>query len=355
MRLIILFVCLSFSTQSFSDYKLELIKDDLDIVWGIDFINADTMIVTEKSGNLKKIDLKTMNVTNISGAPKVYSKGQGGLLDIKKHPDFIKNKRVYISYSKEVENGQTTALGFGTLNNNKLENFKDIFIALGEAKGRIHFGSRITFDEKNQIFLSIGERGNRENAQNLENHFGKTIRIADDGSIPKDNPFVGMKNRLSEIWSYGHRNPQGLVYDLKSKQLFEMEHGPRGGDEINVIKKGRNYGWPIQSYGSEYMLPLSVGEEKVKGVEQPFKFYDPSIAPCGLIYYEGERYPEFKKSLISGALKLTHLNIVNIETKKEIRLFEEKNLRIRSVSVSPDDYIYISTDGGKIFKVLLKK
>tara|TARA_Y100000768_G_C23991405_1_gene693893 strand:- start:20615 stop:21673 length:1059 start_codon:yes stop_codon:yes gene_type:complete len=346
--LLSLFFVMSAATAKL-DYTL--VKNDLDIVWGMDFISPELIIFTEKSGTIKTYHLKTKKLTEISGAPKVYKRGQAGLLDIKLHPNFKENKRVYLTYSKSVDDVRTTALGYGVLEGNALKNFKEIFVGKGKSDERIHFGSRMAFTSDNKIFFTIGDRGNRPNAQNLENHFGKVLRINDDGTTPKDNPFVGNKDALAEIWSYGHRNPQGLAYDEKADKLYEMEHGPRGGDEINIVEKGKNYGWPKQSYGKEYVLPMDVGEEKVEGTEQPYKYYDPSIAPCGLVHYTGKRYKELKNSLISGALKLTHVNVVNLDTGKELRLFDDKDMRVRSVAVSPDDYIYFSTDGGEIFRI----
>lgn len=350
MKLTIL-MFLFMSSSAIAGLKLVEMKKDLDIIWGIEFLDKDTLILTERDGSLKKINLKTKKVTDIKGAPEVYNRGQGGLLDITLHPDFKNNKRVYLSYSKQVGEFRTTAVGFGVLEGNELKNFKDIFVGKGQSDKRYHFGSRITFDEKNRLYFSIGDRGQRPNAQDLSNHFGKVMRINDDGSIPEDNPFVGQKDKEAAIWSYGHRNPQGLFYDLEEKKLYEMEHGPRGGDEINLVEKGKNYGWPKQSYGKEYNWFSDVGEKKVAGVEQPIKYYDPSIAPSDLLYYRGERYPEFKDALVAGALKLTHVNVYNPKTKKEERYFDDKDERVRAIAVSPDDYFYLGTDAGKIYRV----
>lgn len=350
MKLItLIFFTLTLSANA--AYKVELVAKDLQIVWGIEFID-NSLIVTERSGAIKMIDLKTKKITTIAGAPSVYNKGQGGLLDIKKHPNFTKNKRIYLTYSKSVKDSKTTALGYGILNGNKLENFKDIFVAKGSADKRVHFGSRIAFSKAGKIFFSVGDRGNRPNAQDLTNNFGKIMRLNDDGSIPSDNPFVGKKNSLDSIWSYGHRNPQGLVFDNETDTLYEMEHGPRGGDEINIIEKGKNYGWPLQSYGKEYWNPLAVGEKKVKGMVQPIKYYVPSIAPSGLIFYNGYKHKELRGGLISGALAMTHLNVYFPNANKELRLLEGKEMRVRTVSTGPKGHIYFSVDNGQIFKLL---
>ena len=281
------------SVSAHANFDMEKVADNLGIIWGIEF-HENALLVTDRSGKIQMIDLKTKKVSEVSGAPEVYARGQGGLLDIKKHPNFKDNKRVYLTYSKNLKDTKTTAIGYGTLVGNKLENFKDIFVAKGKADSRKHFGSRIAFTKDNKIFWSVGERGERSNAQDLSNNFGAVMRLNDDGSIPKDNPFVGRKDRLDSIWSYGHRNPQGMVYVDESDTLYVMEHGPRGGDEINISEKGKNFGWPKQSYGKEYWNPLSVGEEKVEGVIQPIKVFTPSIAPSGLIYYSGKKPTELK-------------------------------------------------------------
>lgn len=292
MKIISLIILTLYSVSISANLKLEEVASGLSSVWGMDFIDSETIIFTEKIGRIKTLNIKTKKISEISGVPDVYKKGQAGLLDIKLHPNFKNNKRVYVSYSKLIDDDTiTTAIGFGVLEGSVLKKFKDILIGKGSANSSYHFGSRIAFSENNSIFFTIGERGTRENAQDLQNHFGKVLHINDDGSIPNSNPFIGEKNKLAEIWSFGHRNPQGLFYDKTSKVLYEMEHGPRGGDEINIIQKGKNYGWPLASYGKEYTLPVSVGEKEVKGTEQPLKYYDPSIAPCGLVLYKGDRYP----------------------------------------------------------------
>jgi glucose/arabinose dehydrogenase len=349
--LLIGFISLFSSLSAVAKYSKVLLKDGFNIPWGIVDLGGE-LLITERSGLLKGFNKLTKKVVSIQGLPEVFARGQGGLLDIEIDPDFTKNKKIYISYSKSINENKTTALGVGTYIGSQITSFKEIFVAKGTSTKRIHFGSRIAFDENKKLYLSVGDRGNRDNAQNLGNHFGKIIRINRDGSIPKDNPFLKSKNILPEIWSYGHRNPQGLYFDKETKILYEMEHGPRGGDEINIIEKGANFGWPIISYGKEYMLPLNVGEgTHKKGMKQPIKFYVPSIAPSDLILYRGEKYPELKGSLLSGALKLTHINSFNPETKKEIRLLNDQNMRIRSLTLDIEGQIIFGTDDGKIYSL----
>lgn len=337
----LLFIFFFCASAFASKVNYQLVYEGLDIVWGMD-IRKDKMIISERDGDVKFLDLKKKKLTLINGGPEVKKGGQGGLLDIRFHPQFEKNSIVYFTYSKKTKDGATTALGRGKIEGSKLIDVKDLFVAKGKSSTRRHFGSRITFDGKGHLFISIGDRGIRESAQDLNSHFGKIIRLNLNGTIPKDNPFYNSKNYLPEIWSYGHRNPQGLFYDIKNQKLYEMEHGPRGGDEINIIEPGKNYGWPIISYGKEYWGEIMVGESTHKeGMEQPFKQYSPSIAPSGLIVKDDK--------VISGSLKLTHVNIFNMKTKKELRLFQSLGERVRNVILSHDNVIYFSTDSGKIY------
>lgn len=343
--------------------KLIPVAKDLGVIWSMDDLDASKIIFTERSGKINILDINTHSITNISGVPKVFSKGQGGLLDVKVHPNFKKNKRVYLTYSVKIGDFKTTALGYGLLKANHLDAFKQIFVAKGKSKKQIHFGSRIAFENDSTLFFTVGDRGHRPNAQDLTNHFGKVLRIHDDGSTPNDNPFVKhsveqsvkqsvkQKNALPQIWSYGHRNPQGLYYDIATKTLYEMEHGPRGGDEINIIQKGKNYGWPKQSYGKEYTWFSDVGEKIVTGTQQPIKYYVPSIAPSDLVMYRQDQLPEIKGKLLSGALALTHLNSYDPQTKQEIRYFEHQKERIRSLLIHQSNQLFIGTDSGNIYRV----
>lgn len=327
------------------------------IPWSFVFIDNKNILVANRNGTLHYVNLDTKKELNKMNVPHVAQVGQGGLLDLKKHPDFQNNKTIYYTYSKSTGGGYTTVLASLNFKNGQATNFKDLFIAKAEGPASRHFGSRIAFNkEKNKLFLSIGDRGERDKAQSLSFHNGKILRLNLDGTTPKDNPFA----EAPAIYSFGHRNPQGLVFIDKYDTLFEQEHGPRGGDEINVILKGKNYGWPVITYGKEYWGP-KIGEgTKKKGLEQPIKFYVPSIAPCGLFYYEGSKYPAWNGSLLNGALKLKHLNRVKISQKKqkffaeeEERVFENLNKRIRYITQGPnqDDYLYMTSDDGGIYQI----
>lgn len=331
-------------------FSVEQVTTGHDIIWGFDFINANEIIFTEKSGTLKKLDLKTKKVTKIDGAPEVSFRGQGGLLDIRKDPS---SDWIYFTYVQKKNSYGSTHLGRGKVKGASLVNWQLLLSTDIKSKTGRHFGSRISFDG-DYVFFTMGDRGVRESAQDLSNHAGAVMRLHKDGRVPKDNPFVKTKDAKAEIWSYGHRNPQGLVFDTSRKILFEMEHGPRGGDEINIIQKGGNFGWPRASYGKEYMLPMAVGEKTSKGTIQPLKFYVPSIAPSGLEVYSGKVFKKWKGDLFSGALKLKHLNRVSLKGNiavAEERLLKELNWRIRCVREGPNGLLYVSTDNGKILRI----
>jgi len=335
--------------------KVEKIVSGLGVPWGIEFINNKEIIFTLRSGKIGIVNFKTGKVRVIKGGPKVLFDGQGGLLDVALSPDFKTNSLVYFTYVKLVKNQGLLTLARGQLLGNRLFNLKDIFVSLSGSNTSRHFGSRIAFDDDNHVFISIGDRGVRINAQDLTNHAGSIIRLNLDGSIPLNNPFVNVKNTLPEIYTYGHRNPQGIFWDKTTKKLWSIEHGPRGGDEINLILKGKNYGWPVVSYGKEYWSTASVGEGTHKeGMEHPIKVYIPSIAPSSLLVYTGDAFPQYKGQLFSGALKLTHINRIKLDSNlfvlEEERLFKSLNERIRDVIQGKDGLIYFSTDDGNIYR-----
>ncbi len=335
-------------------FKLELVAKDLHIPWGFDFLSENSMIFTEKNGQISILNLQNNEIQKLEGNVKSIEKGQGGLLDIKKHPQYPEKPWIYITMTDTKSGQLTTTLARFEILDNKIQNFQKLLVTNATSETSRHFGSRITFDNEGFLYFSVGERGVRANAQDLSNHAGSVIRLMDDGTIPKDNPFYNRKNVKKEIWSYGHRNPQGLVFDKTNGILWEMEHGPQGGDEINIIKKGRNYGWPTISYGKEYGTSTPVGKKKKKGLTQPIHYYDPSIAPCGLEIYSGKAFPQWKGNLFSGALALTHLNRVVIKDGKfvkEERLLKNLNQRVRNVKEAPNGDLYISTDSGSVYAI----
>lgn len=334
--------------------KRDKVAEKLGPIWGIVFLPGGEILMTIKTGEVKVFNPADKAVKTVPGAPRVAVHGQGGLLDIALSPKFPEDRQVYLSYSKELEPSNfVTALGVGTFDGKELKGFRDIFVAKGNSKKGEHFGSRIVIDPDSSIWLSVGERGDRDNAQRLDNHFGKILRLTKEGKAHPDNPFIGKKDALPEIYSFGHRNPQGLTRNMIRQELWEHEHGPRGGDEINIIKKGLNYGWPKATYGKEYWGP-SIGETKAAGTEQPIHYWTPSIAPSGMIVYSGDALPGWKGLVISGALVLTHLNLVEIKEKGrniQERLFADEGLRVREVEQGPSGDVWYATDDGSLFRI----
>ena len=339
---------------------LEQLVEGLGIPWGMAFVDAHQLLVSERQGRLLLIDTRTGMQSSVAGVPPVFASGQGGLLDVAVPPDYQPGGWVYFSYSKSLAGKGVTALARAQLHplngaSTRLSKWQELLLTRSATSTSHHFGSRIAFDNQDHLFVSVGDRGERPNGQDLSNHAGSILRLYRDGRVPSDNPFVDRADVLDEIWSYGHRNPQGLAYDLKHQRLWEIEHGPRGGDEINLIQRGRNYGWPIISFGKEYWGPVSVGEGTHKeGMEAPVKVYIPSIAPGSLVLYNGDAFPAWRGSLFAGALKLAHLNQIVLDENglplKELRWFESLNERIRALAQSPEGWLYLSTDSGKILR-----
>lgn len=358
---LVLISCNAFSSEDtivskFSSEGMELqaevIATGLGTPWAFDFISEKELLVTDRGGQLFRLNLDSMSRNSISGLPEVRVSGQGGLLDLRLHPNFKENAWVYFTYSRPIQGQSTTALARAKLKKNKLENFELLFSAEPAFSTAHHYGSRIAFDRKGYVFLSVGDRGRRKLAQSLETHNGKIIRLKENGETPKDNPFVGQDSAKPEIWSYGHRNPQGLIYIDNKQELWAHEHGPKGGDEINKIEKGNNYGWPVITYGREYSGgEIGDGIQEKAGMEQPKKYYAPSIAPSGFCFYTGSKLPAWKNSFFIGALVLTHLNRVRLPDFKEERLLSDLGERIRDVRQSPEGYLYISTDSGKLIRL----
>lgn len=356
IKILITLTVLFSSLFSNENFKIEKVVSNLGIIWGMDFIDDNKMILTIKDGNIYSYDFKSMKLKKLIDPIKVHNQGQGGLLDVKKSPNFKDDNLFYFTYSKPFFNMAVTALATAKYENGKLIKFKDLFVSKSATDKNHHFGSRITFDEEGHIYFTIGDRGVRENGQDLTNHAGSIIRLNLDGSIPNDNPFINDRNKLPEIYSYGHRNPQGIFYDKTTKKLWSIEHGPRGGDEINLVEKGKNYGWPVISYGKEYSSEKAVGIGTHKdGMEQPKKVYIPSIAPSSLIVYSGEMFKSLEGDILSTALKLRHLNKVELSKNDELineeRFFENIGERMRNIIEGKNGELFISTDNGSIYKI----
>ncbi|WP_410000103.1 PQQ-dependent sugar dehydrogenase [Photobacterium sp. TY1-4] len=327
--------------------------------WGMAWIAPAQLIITQRPGTAIKLDLKTGQLTRLSGLPEVADRGQGGLLDVAISPDSLSighQPWLYFTYSKPTQDGAVTTLARARLTQNSLTNWQDLLVTDSATSTSRHFGSRIAFDQQGHVFFSVGDRGERPNGQDLTTHAGSILRLNLDGSVPGSNPFVNQSPAHPEIWSYGHRNPQGLAYDPEHQRLWAIEHGPRGGDEINLILKGRNYGWPVTSHGKEYWGPLDVGEAEEKpGIESPRTVYVPSIAPGSLLLYTGEAFPKWRGNLFAGALKLQHINRIAVsaegKTQETERLVGALNERIRALLQSPEGWIYFATDSGNLYRL----
>lgn len=343
--------------QQDNDLQIEQIATGLTIPWGMTFISQSQLLVTQREGKLTLLDIATGKQTNVTGLPNdIRVEGQGGLFDVQTSPDFEQTGWLYFSYIKEVDGEGATTLSRAKLDGHQLVGWADLIVTQSRTDNQVHYGGRISFDNHGHVYLSIGDRGERDSAQNLKSHNGSILRLNLDGSVPDDNPFVGDANALPEIWSYGHRNPQGLFYNPDNKQLWAVEHGPRGGDEINLIQPEHNYGWPIISYGKEYWAPLDVGEGTHKeGMEQPVKVYVPSIATSSLIQYRGDLLSGWQGKLLVGALKQQHLNVVSLtesgEAQDEQKWLRTVNGRIRNVIEAVDGALLVATDSGVIYRV----
>ena len=336
--------------------RVEHLASGLGIPWGMAFLSSTQLLLTERGGRLRLLDIETATTRELTGLPPIAVSGQGGFLDVAVGPDYAESGWLYFTYSKSLDSGITTALARARLAGDRLADWQDLLVADAAGGTGRHFGSRIAFDDQGHLFFGIGDRGEREPAQDRSNHIGSILRLNLDGSVPDDNPFVGDAGARDEIWSFGHRNPQGLAFDRETGRLWEIEHGPRGGDEINLILKGRNYGWPVVSHGKEYWGPLAVGEATSKpGMEDPRKVYIPSIAPGSLLVYRGAAFPEWRGDLFAGALKLQHLNRISLSESAraiaEQRLLEDLDERIRALAESPEGWIYLSTDSGRLLRL----
>lgn len=350
---------LSTAYCSTEDYELrvEEIVSDIEVPWGIKVREDGTMFFTERRGTLK-IRRPNGLVNLIGNVPTVKNRGQGGMMDVALHPDFDNNQILYLSYSKihESDDGlYTTAVVRAKLSGYLLEDVQEIFEARPYASTRHHYGSRLVFDNDGYLYVSVGDRGNRdENPQNVNNSCGKIHRINDDGSIPEDNPFVRVKGAVTSIWTYGNRNPQGMAYDSEHDLLWANEHGPKGGDEINLLEPGANYGWPVVSFGRNYTGTKFTDLTEKEGMNNSLTHWTPSIAPSGMCVVSGPQFEKWKGDLLSGSLKF---NFISRVTQSDGTFLEEEKIledigRVRSIEMGADDYIYVGVeDPGRIFRI----
>ncbi|CAI0761972.1 PQQ-dependent sugar dehydrogenase [Serratia grimesii] len=361
-RFAMMIALLLFSGLLHAALKVTQLQDKLEHPWSLAFLPGEqSMLITERPGRLRLWQQDKGLSAPIIGVPQVYAEGQGGLLEVLLAPDFADSRRVYLSFAEVGENGKAgTAVGYGRLSadNRRLENFRVIFRQQPKLSVGNHFGGKLAFDRQGYLFIALGENNQRPTAQDLDKLQGKIVRLTADGAVPPDNPFVGQSGKRAEIWSYGHRNPQGLALNPWSGVIWEHEHGPRGGDEINLPQAGKNYGWPIATYGINYSglaIPEAQGQ-KVAGTEQPLHYWPVSPGISGMAFYDGKRFADWQGSLFIGALAqeaLIRLTLQGDKVIAEQRLLEERGERIREVRTGPDGYLYLLTDSsnGKLLRV----
>ncbi len=338
-------------------YSHELVVGDLNIPWGFTFLPDNSMLITEKSWRLFRFNNGVK--TTISGLPDITLLGQGGLLDIELHPNYQINGWIYLSFASSLGTGDgaNTTIMRCKLEQNTLVDKQVLYKAMPNTTAGQHFGSRLEFDNEGYLYFSIGDRGNRDvNPQDITRDCGKIYRLHDDGRIPDNNPFVNTPNAKTAIYSYGHRNPQGMAKHPVTGEIWTHEHGPQGGDEINIINSGNNYGWPEISYGINYNGTSFTDHTALPGMEQPLHYWTPSIAPSGMAFVSSNIYPELKGNLLIGSLKFKYLNhciLKNNIVEKEERLLDQIG-RVRCVKQGPDGYIYIGVENLGIVKLIPK-
>lgn len=317
--------------------------------WSIAFLPDGRMLVTERAGRLRLVsqDFK-LDPTPIEGLPEVIANGQGGLFDVVLHPQHAQNGWIYWAYNAPGAGGWGTALARGKLQGQRMTEVQVLFSMQPKTRSAHHFGGRIVFDAAGMVYLTLGDRGDKDRAQKLNDHAGSVIRLHDDGRVPNDNPFVKRAGALPEKWTLGHRNMQGAAINPQTGELWTHEHGPQGGDEVNVIRPGLNYGWPVVTYGVNYGVGTKIGEGQSKpGMVQPLQVWIPSIAPSGMAFVSGSQFPQWQGSLLVGALRgqmLVRLTLEGDKVLSEERLFQGRPGRIRDVRMGPDGLVYLLTD-----------
>ncbi len=351
-------LCISSTSALYAEVvKTTVITENLKYPWGMAFLPNGNVLITEREGRMRFVKDGVLDPEPIRGLPEnLYVDGQGGLLDVVLHPDFAENNLVYFSYAGGTKDNAGTEVARAKLIDHQLENLETIFVAAPKTKGSLHYGSRLLFLPDNTLLITLGDRYFfMDEAQNIHNHLGTTIRINDDGSIPPNNPFIDDASDKPEIYTYGHRNIQGAAINHEDNSIWIHEHGPKGGDEINILRAGTNYGWPEITYGIDYSGAIISDKTSAPNMAQPLIYWDPSIAPSGMAFYNHDRFPQWKGHLFIGALVEQHLRFLTIEKNTVIdqeRLIDGYG-RIRDVEAASDGYIYILTDAqnGKLIRI----
>jgi glucose/arabinose dehydrogenase len=351
----LIFACISVSVSAQTirsdkhNFRVVRLATGLEHPWSMAFLPGGGILVTERAGRLRLFRDGKLAAEPVRGVPRVVDSGQGGLFDVVLHPSFSRNRFIYLSYAARGQGGvhtRVTRYRYIAVRHEIVDG-RTIFDATPKSFGGRHFGGRMAFDEAGHLYISVGERGTKPRAQDLSDHSGSVIRLNDDGSVPKDNPFVGRRGKKPEIFSYGHRNPQGMARHPRSGAIWTHEHGAQGGDEINIIRKGRNYGWPVITHGIDYDdSKIGIGKS-APGMEQPLYFWVPSIAPSGMAFYTGDKFPNWRNSLFVGALRgqlLARMELDGDRVVREERLLVDRLGRIRDVRSGPDGFLYLTTD-----------
>ncbi len=338
-------------------FYIDTLAEGLQNPWGMEFLPDGRILIAERPGRLRIWKDGSLLHEQIEGLPDIWSHGQGGLLDVVMHPKYTENNLLYLVYAARGNGGGNTAISKGKLAGNQLTDLETIFHAQPHTEAAHHFGSRIVFDDDGYLFSTIGDRAVMNTAQDLSSHNGTIIRLHDDGTIPPDNPFVADNSALPEIWSYGHRNIQGMQLHPVSRELWAIEHGPRGGDEINRIHKGGNYGWPLVTHGINYDGTTITPDTTAPGMIDPILHWTPSIAPCGYMYVDSDYYPQWRYNMLVTALAGQHIHRVVFEdtTVVHTEIILQDFARFRAIEQGPDGLIYVLTEGPGLFFRLVPK
>ncbi len=353
---LLLITCIGHAIELEGSQLTKVAKLD-SVPWAIENYDKSRFLISLRNGKLMILDSDLGRLKEVKGLPKVYARGQGGLMDIKRSPN--EPGKFYITYAKPMGKGGAPTLAKVTFKNDRITVWQDLFTSNYTVTSGRHFGSRVAFDQHGFLYMTIGDGGDRDNGQDTTTHAGTIVRLGKSGEVPSDNPYVHHSGMLPEIYSFGHRNPQGIAFDRHNNMLWAIEHGPRGGDELNKIEAGKNYGWPVTSHGQEYWGPINVGEAQEKeGIESPKKVYIPSIAPGSLYIYENDHFPRLQGKLLIGALKLTHMNVLDVNNLAQVieerRYYSDLNERIRDITSDNKGNLWFIADSGAVYMISRK-